>query len=750
MSVKTSKTKSFMIMVTVVATVLIGLSVLSSAQDEQQAPICNRMYSLDADFDEGVLVGVEHETVSDQLQLSEESVTLPFIWVPNSNEGTVSKYDTETGDELGRYRTGSIAAGNGNPSRTTVDLDGNVWFGNRSTGTVVKIGLYEAGQCIDKNGNGTIETSLDSNNDGHITGDEILAWGDDECVLCETLLESAGSGPRGMAIDANNDCWAGTFSLSSNKFFHLDGETGAIIVADTIDISTDISPYSSYGAVIDAAGYIWSSSLSNYVLKIDPATNIITKIDLEMSSYGLGIDNNDHLFVAGWGTNKMARIDVVSNDVTYGFQGDLYTRGVAVTGDGDVWAVNSRNGNLTRLENDLTGTIATIDLGASDWGVMSTGAAVDAAGKVWACNYYDGYLHRIDPATNSIDLSVQTPGMDGTGLGKHYSYSDMTGIISRNITTKIGTWTVGFDSNAADTPWGTVSWNSSEPDGTSVTVKVRSSNDGSTWSAWETATNEESLTTTSDGRYLQVEATLQIISGETSPVLYDLTVECANQSPTADPNGPYLSPLEICFDGTGSSDPDGDPLAYDWDFGDGNTGTGATPCHTYAEAGIYDVCLTVNDDMVDSDQVCTSAVIYDPSAGFVTGGGWIDSPACAYKADTSLTGKANFGFVSKYKKGATTPTGQTEFQFQTADLNFHSDSYGWLVVTGSNYAKFKGVGTINGLGNYKFMIWAGDDESDTFRIKIWEEDELGIETVVYDNGFDQPISGGSIVIHTKK
>jgi hypothetical protein len=39
---------------------------------------------------------------------------------------------------------------------------------------------------------------------------------------------------------------------------------------------------------------------------------------------------------------------------------------------------------------------------------------------------------------------------------------------------------------------------------------------------------------------------------------------------------------------------------------------------------------------------------------------------------------------------------------------------------------------------------------DTFRIKIWEADEFENETVIYDNGFDQEIGGGSIVIHVKK
>jgi hypothetical protein len=114
----------------------------------------------------------------------------------------------------------------------------------------------------------------------------------------------------------------------------------------------------------------------------------------------------------------------------------------------------------------------------------------------------------------------------------------------------------------------------------------------------------------------------------------------------------------------------------------------------------------------------------------------------------NITGKATFGFVSKYRRGATVPEGNTEFQFKAGDLNFSSTSYEWLVVTGSDYAKFKGEGTINGQGNYKFMIWAGDDAPDTFRIKIWYE-AGGNEIVVYDNGMDQPIGGGSIVVHKR-
>ncbi len=149
----------------------------------------------------------------------------------------------------------------------------------------------------------------------------------------------------------------------------------------------------------------------------------------------------------------------------------------------------------------------------------------------------------------------------------------------------------------------------------------------------------------------------------------------------------------------------------------------------------------MNDSYVDSAEVCTLAVVFDPSAGFVTGGGWINSPAGAYAADPPLSGKASFGFVAKYQKGANLPSGNTEFQFKVGDLNFKSTSYDWLVVAGTQ-AIFKGVGTVNGQGSYMFMITADDDSPDTFRIKI-----LDGETVIYDVGSQLTLGGGSIVIH---
>jgi hypothetical protein len=131
---------------------------------------------------------------------------------------------------------------------------------------------------------------------------------------------------------------------------------------------------------------------------------------------------------------------------------------------------------------------------------------------------------------------------------------------------------------------------------------------------------------------------------------------------------------------------------------------------------------------------CILLGAYDPSAGFVTGG-WIDSPPGASTQFPNAVGKANFGFAAKYQKGANIPTGQTEFQFQAGNLNFHSEVYEWLVVAGAR-AQYKGSGTINGTGDYGFLLTAidgdllGGHQPDKFRIKIHDNNGGGI---VYEN-----------------
>lgn len=137
-------------------------------------------------------------------------------------------------------------------------------------------------------------------------------------------------------------------------------------------------------------------------------------------------------------------------------------------------------------------------------------------------------------------------------------------------------------------------------------------------------------------------------------------------------------------------------------------------------------------------------------------GDGINSPAGAYALDRTLSGKATFGFVSRYQGGAKVPTGNTEFQFREGNLNFKSTSYDWLVVAGAR-AQFKGSGTVNGAGDFALLLTAiegkgnGGGGLDKFRIKIWDKNS---GQVVYDNQMgtaddgtpSTALGGGSITI----
>jgi hypothetical protein len=231
-----------------------------------------------------------------------------------------------------------------------------------------------------------------------------------------------------------------------------------------------------------------------------------------------------------------------------------------------------------------------------------------------------------------------------------------------------------------------------------------------------------------------------------------VTNDVANTPPVAEAGGPYLgadsSPIALIGSGT---DADEDSVTCGWiELVDSPNASvadtaGCNGALTATVAGVYEVKLTVCDRTVCVSDTAT-VVVYDPDVGFVTGGGWITSLPGAYNVDPLLGGRAEFGFVSKYEKGESSPSGQTQFNLQVGDLNFFSTTYQWLAVAGP-LAQFRGTGTINGTGNYGFLLRATDGSPDKFNIHIWDIDDAN--ATVYENSGDTALGGGSIVIHAK-
>jgi uncharacterized delta-60 repeat protein len=199
------------------------------------------------------------------------------------------------------------------------------------------------------------------------------------------------------------------------------------------------------------------------------------------------------------------------------------------------------------------------------------------------------------------------------------------------------------------------------------------------------------------------------------------------------------------------------------EYTDEITGDKASRIFQNLPTGVYSILVELEDQCgAKSNGQYDYVVVYEPDGGFVTGGGWIESPEGAFILDPSLSGRANFGFVAKYKKGksdAHQVDGNTEFQFRAADLTFKSSSHDDMSLVIANHkAIYKGKGSMNGESGYAFMVSVIDGEklskteSDKFRIKIWTESS---GQVIYDNQMDAAenadpstsIGSGSIVIH---
>ncbi len=327
-----------------------------------------------------------------------DGMDFSYIWIANSPEGTISKINTVTLVEEGRYQTRDTF---GNPSRTSVALSGHMAVANRSGG----ITKYYAYDCPD-----AINTSTGPG--------DVYPFGADGCFAWSTNMPYNSQRPIAWTPGTFNEAnctWEDEYVWTSGynggnsaEAILVDGETGAIIDQVTINgIQSD--SFGAYGGASDSQGNFWFSQLSaGRLVRVPIANPAAYEVwQMPISGYGMAVDNQDRAWICGSG---VARFD-------YGTQTfDLQ----AATGGGNagcmadathLWLAggsNVRGVNLETMALDYT------------WPIPSYihGTSIDFQGYVWGASR-DTRAYRVDPATGTVDTV--------NGLNSPYTYSDMTG-----------------------------------------------------------------------------------------------------------------------------------------------------------------------------------------------------------------------------------------------------------------------------------------------------------------------------------
>lgn len=154
-----------------------------------------------------------------------------------------------------------------------------------------------------------------------------------------------------------------------------------------------------------------------------------------------------------------------------------------------------------------------------------------------------------------------------------------------------------------------------------------------------------------------------------------------------------------------------------------------------------DIRMDPDNDYYEAEPADTAVlVVYDPSAGFTTGGGWVMDGGA----------KGNFGFGVKYVGRGANIRGQAVYVYRSGDMagRIKSNAMDWLVING-NTAVFRGKATGSDVGNYTFEITVEDNgepgSADTFAIKIWRPDRTLLHELPATT-----LGGGNLIVPQPK
>lgn len=484
-----------------------------------------------ADFDQGVLNNVHHDAPDgDQLQIKPGAVTTPqpLVYIPQTAEGWILKLDMSTGKQVARYpslRTADCQICNADrstwrPSRVIIDFDGDVYVANRAfgnQGSLTKI-AGDASRCVDRNGNGVIDTSVDADQDGIIDVNDPAEYRgqNDECVLYSMPIGGNNGVPRAITLDGQGFAYVGTYT--DKKAFKLDVTQSPAKLVKTIAL-----PSTPYGFVV-RGNYLYSSGKDEPVMRVDLTDNTVKTMNAPWN-YGIAVDAAGIAWFGGLG---LQRCDFDSGAAICDNKGGPVMNGVAVDLYGQVWAV-ANSGTIYKYDN--AGKLLGMTFASQAYGV-----AIGHTGDPVIAGLADVYEIAAGPPGGPPG-AVKTlyTGLVGGVKPENYTYNDFTGFTYQNVTVKKGEWTVLHDGVAPGSQWSEVVYNTepeaSVPPGTSITFQLRAADTEAglakaKWIAVAGGVPGEAVT----GRFVQLRARLLItdIELETSPVLSDVCVVKGN------------------------------------------------------------------------------------------------------------------------------------------------------------------------------------------------------------------------------
>lgn len=407
-----------------------------------------------------------------------------LLWVPNTGESTVSKWDAVAEREVARYRVGlpqgecrgrcCYENGCNQVSRVVVDGFGNVFAASRGfgmQGTVSKIAAARS-DCIDRNMNGMIETSS-----GPM---DVLPYGADECVLWTAAVGPVNAVLRSIAIDLGDESipegnvWVGACGDVPAGLFMLNPRSG--VTAQRLDF-----PRCAYGAVVTPDGILWQHSRDEGITPVDPFTGRVGPFQRSGegvggngATYGITADLNGRIWLSragidAYGYDPQRRQWTWADLQSHPRGGEPTGLGITVDASNHVWVAGPTVAYEWHADDFNPG-------GTMQWGLITvhrfaaipgfasvSAIGADRRGQIWLASSEPGPLVKLDPATNVARAF--------DGPNRVYSYSDFTGAV-RRLATGLSTYRETYSPDCAAS-YAEFSWQSTTPMGSSLQFSLQ-------------------------------------------------------------------------------------------------------------------------------------------------------------------------------------------------------------------------------------------------------------------------------------